>query len=227
MPKGRIIALLLGAVLLLVGAVVGWRAWSNGRRPFEGELVMENRAVGASYSYQALVFVKGDKIRVEYVFDGKKDETDVAFLVHGTETITLFTSSRQYLSSKPAPPEEGGTSDPVFVYEPLDARATGKRDKTLAGPCDEWKTESSNQDGGGVTTIACVASSRRYSSLHRPWVVMTGQRWPGFPLRERSFDEKGVLLQTNEVVRVDARRLPDSMFEIPPGYRPYELKIPN
>jgi hypothetical protein len=48
----------------------------------------------------------------------------------------------------------------------------------------------------------------------------------GFPIRQRSFDERGQLVDEESVVKIwREEAIPASMFEVPAGYKPKQLTM--
>ena len=113
-------------------------------------------------------------------------------------------------------------------------RKTGKKQTLLGYTCDEWKTESE----GKTTTIWGTSKlGNLYEGLTKSFGEMSGMKntaaagWEEelaskkiFPLKIVS-SKDGVVTDSQEVTKVEARLVPMSAFEPPSGYTKQSLDV--
>ena len=187
---------------------------------FEGEIDLDVQSM--KYFFQ----LKGHRLRVLPDPGGAatQDESVVDCVSHREY---VFFPGKQYTGG---PLEGSGTSCPA---EPADGssgpapaqvmKALGKTDTVAGYTCDLYK--ATRAGASGYQEI-CVSSELAALFKDLPpriasyFVDFWGPK--GFELRTRSYDERGALVWTNVVARLEKRRIPIEAFQVPSGYR--ELK---
>ncbi len=196
---------------------------------FEGEIEMRSRsASGALGSVGvATVFkIKGPKMRTEMSALGVDyvSITDMAAKKTTTLDNKMHTYTESDLSAKPSTAASKPKSTTKVV-------ATNRHDTVAGYSCDVYEIDDTSKAPGAAAPIEiCVASgiSMLAFGLSGPfsyfsnassddaWSQITSK---GFPLRIAMRDASGAPLMTLEATRVEKKSEPDTLFEVPAGYR--------
>jgi hypothetical protein len=125
---------------------------------------------------------------------------------------------------------------------------TGKTDKVEGRACKIWNVTRSGQLDEQICVAAYSALpgkenfqaifanfSRVFDEMEKSAPILAGMmanefsaqaKVGGFPIRQRSFDERGQLVDEESVVKIwREESIPASMFEVPAGYKPKQLTM--
>lgn len=184
---------------------------------FEGEIDLDVQSM--KYFYR----LKGHRLRLvrDPSSTAVQEESFVDCVSH--HEYVLF-QDKQYTGgpiagsgqSCPAEPILGSSSPPP----PQAMRATGKTDTVAGYPCDLYKATRAGVPGYQEICLSpelAAAFKDLPPRIAGYFVDFWGAK--GFELRVRSYDEKGALVWTNVVTRLEKKHIPIEAFRVPPGYR--------
>ena len=208
----------------LAGGMLLWTAVATAG--FEGTIWMKETTDGEVTSHR--IHFKGDKVRMEEV-GGEADGG--AVVVDGTrrESFVIDADEQAYFLVPwftPTPEELKQELDGVVVTK------TGKKDTIVGYPCEGY-LERDKTDGS--TTELCIAKGFGYQALFGlstnetalgsliPLWLRERLKEGAFPLRSIERDKSGMEVSRFEATKVEAKKLDDSLFRAPKGYRRMSL----
>jgi len=210
---------LLSVALSLAFVVVGLAA------DFEGVIHMKNTSIDGTSDMDW--FAKGDKGRMEMQMeDGRK----MFFIVDGKNRRMIMPMPEQKMYHEMALGDDetmDAEPDSILVR-------TGKTD-TVAGYACEMvliKDKKTNK----TETELCIAKGLGYlmatgnmgrsgQRAEPPWMKEFREHFKdgGFPLRTIMRNDDGTEDTRMEVTKVEKKRLEESLFTVPPGYKKFDM----
>jgi hypothetical protein len=189
--------------------------------PFEGEIVVAvkdeaSMKLPATFTYD----VKGSKVR--YV--------PAAAPVHAVgdldaqRVFAVDDAQKTYDAIDVKPPAQA--KPPVPAPPTPKVTKTGRMEKVAGLDCENWTIDDGTEkvDVCASKGIAYfdLASNAKPGSAEIPWATaLTAEK--AFPLRVVVHDKGGKEEYRAEATKVDRRRLDDSMFQMPSGYKAADL----
>jgi hypothetical protein len=196
--------------------------WSGYAGDFEGLIRMRNTTMGTSETH--LLYVKGDKLRLE----NESDVADKGVLVFDAKAQRGFGVEPDdklfYVFSMEELPADMAKKmlDDVLITR------TGKTGKVAGYVCDLYlskgKTDGISEEvclakGLGNPALAGLMTGDARSPLEFPSWMLDLAKTGAFPLRVIVRAKDGQEESRLEATKVEPRRLEDSLFTPPPGYR--------
>jgi outer membrane lipoprotein-sorting protein len=190
---------------------------------FEGEIDMSiGMAVPSTPGVASTIKleIKGDKMRTETPGLGFVNITDAGKKKTWLLEPTAHTYTEMDLSSATA-----ATATAPTTKSKATVVKTGRSDKVAGYSCDVYEVD--DPSGAMSHTELCMASglSMLAMGLTGPFAMFTkgNDAWSdvlshGFPLRMIMRDASGAPLMKMEATKIEKKSLPDSEFEVPPGY---------
>jgi hypothetical protein len=203
----RTLVLGLAFVLLLPACKKGFG--SN----FEGEIQMRTTRAGSAPA-DMVVKAKGDKLRFDTTTDGKT--ASAIFDPQANKVTALIDAQKAYMDMDFSSPSAAPNTD----ARTSTTEKTGKKE-TIAGiDCEDWVAK----DPSGKRSEVCIAEGLAFFDLD-------GLRHGGgagwnkelrdkkmFPLKSVEYDAGGKEVSRSEVVKVEAKKLDDALFQVPTNY---------
>ncbi len=185
--------------------------------PFEGEIVMTVKDESAMKIPQSMTFdVKGDKVRYSSATSGVRAVADMA----GQRAYAISDARKTY-----ATVDVRASTPPA----PLAAVTKTPWSEKVAGlACDVWLI-----DDGTEKVEACAAKGIPFFDLAKePKAGKAEPIWAAalthekvFPLRLIAHDEAGKEAYRAEATKVDRRKLDESGFQVPVGFKTGDVSV--
>jgi len=210
---------------MVLGLTVALSAgWAQASGSFEGEVDMKMTTHnGKTMSMQ--YFVKGNKAL------SKMDSEDGKFSGSGiynlqTKQMTIIMDKQKMYMVSQLHPEK-------FQYDNnkhFKVTKTGKTETILGHTCQEWDYTSDDENGkvwltpgiGNWWGTQMAAQSDKLPADQRAMVKMVVDQ-KLFPMKWESDDKSGNSRATGEVVKIEAKSLSSSLFEVPAGYKKFDM----
>jgi hypothetical protein len=182
--------------------------------PFEGEIVVAVKQEAAKVPARITFDVKGDKVR--YTSDNSLVRTvaDVA----ADHVYEVNEARKAFADVEPKP-----------VASNVKVTKSAYTEKLAGAPCEVWGIEDANG-----TVDVCVAKGIPFFDLTgEPKSAKAGKAEPewaaaltrekAFPLSVVAYDKQGKEEYRAEAVAVASKKLDDSMFRVPTGFKKTEV----
>ena len=182
--------------------------------PFEGEIVLAVKREAEQKVPSSLTFdVKNGKVR--YVSDGSSVRTIADVTTHRAYEIS--DARRAFADLDTTRAAAAGTAGAATTVSKSDFTQ-----KFAGVPCDVWTID----DAAGKVEV-CVAKGFPFFELASTTKAPTEEpiwaaaltRENAFPLRVIAYDKRGNEEYRAEATRVDPKKLDDSLFQVPPGFK--------
>jgi hypothetical protein len=185
--------------------------------PFEGEISVmvkdeTSRKLPASITYD----VKGNKVRyvpaAARVYAVGDLDAQRVYAIDDSQKSYDAIDLKPAANMKPAP-------TPKVVK-------TGKTEKVAGLDCEDWTIDDGNETADvcaskGITYFD-LASEAKTGNAETPWAVaLTTER--AFPLRITVHDKAGKEQYRAEATKADRKKVDDSLFQAPTGYKKADL----
>jgi hypothetical protein len=197
---------------------------------FEGEVDLLTEAKGPKpVTFKSTMLLKAGKMRMDVAAPGPQggfsqivdpDSEKVISLAHGPKVAMEMSRSGFFSTLAPWMPKDaqGEAAQP-------DMKKTDRTAIIVGHPCQYWDYTLKGRERGSI----CLAD------IGVDWVHLGGPeatRWASqtfgsrrFPVRYVSYDSEGKETSTMEVTRLERKRIPDSVFEVPADYK--RMNAPN
>jgi hypothetical protein len=194
---------------------------------FEGNVTMH--VTSAHGGPQDLVFhMKGNKTRLDVpTHDG--EVAHVLFDAPSQKTVIVLDSKHMFLDVD----HRAWMRAPGPHALPATITQTGKHETVAGTDCEDWEIA----EAVGTRTAACIAQGVAFFDFRpdRPTVVgMQPRNWmdelrmkQAFPLRSVETDATGKEASRMEVTQIEKAPIDDSLFVIPPDYKPMPAAHPG
>lgn len=202
-------------VLLAVGCKKGLGSG------FEGEITLHTTR--GSESQDMVVKTKSDKLRFETNANGKTGAA--IFDPAQNKVVMVMDDQKAYM--------EMDFNAPTAPQANVDAKAataekTGKKETVAGIDCEDWTVK----DPSGKHTDVCLADGLAFFDLDG---VKGGgssssfskqlREKKQFPLKSVDYDASGKEVSRTEAIKIEKKKLDDSLFQVPSGYQ--KLTLPN
>lgn len=207
--------------LFVCGSLIGasHKAWAGG---FEGTILLKDVS-GGEVSTQRLSF-KGERLRLEET--GPRADGSALILDGRTrESLMIDPDEQAYF---PFPWPSSSTEDAAREADAVVVTNTGKRAHVAGHACDLYLER--DKAGGGMTEF-CLAkelggpvlfgltgSDSAIASFLPTWMAPMIKDG-AFPIRAIERDKAGKEISRFEATKIESKRLADSLFAPPAGYR--------
>lgn len=198
---------------------------------FEGVVHVKN--THEAYTSEMDWYAKGEQGRMEtQTPDGRKRY----WIVDGKNRRWIYPIPDQKMYHEMSF-DEVGDVEPGDTQEEskYDFIRTGKKDTVAGYPCEILLTKS--KETGKTKAESCVATGMGYFFMGGPSTTKSGQRrehkWMkelreqfkdgAFPLRTTVYRDDGTEEMRMEVTKVEKKRLDDSLFAVPAGYKKFDM----
>lgn len=210
---------------------------------FEGEMRMRvvNYMDGDSAVVHAVLSFSGDNLAAVVHGDEAEAGGGGKYILKGDKKVLWIISDRERLIveiplPEPAPTDPGGEENPPEVGDTLQGISRTGLTATVAGySCEEWIADDGD---GSVTTIM---ATRELGDSYRQVVeffdrmsdesAVEGQRWERdlasmslFPMRVVRMEDDEIT-ETEEVISIEKKKIPASLFDAPAGYEMQVLDL--
>lgn len=172
---------------------------------------------GSPFGDKGYVIYDGGAKKIWLVDDAKKQAIEIDLNAAG--------AGKSFPGFSPSSPGGHGGSAPSGP--PTKVTETGKYDTVAGYKCELWDVASDHKEG-----TLCVAT-QGLSWLSIPMTgIPTESAWMlklfdgnHFPLRYVGYEKDGATEQNRiEVTKIDKKSLPDTEFQVPPGYKVIDLE---
>jgi hypothetical protein len=198
---------------------------------FEGALTMHMTSPHRAVADDITFLSKGDKLRFDAPPSHHGEHTHVIFESATKQMLVVLDAQKSYMEldlpkAIAATPQAAGKvpSTPPTVTK------TGKHEKIAGYDCEDWDIKDSN----GKQAQACIAEGVSFIDFASigPGAAAAGSpsAWLDelhgkklFPLRAIDFDAAGKESSRMEVTKIEKKKLDDSLFAIPAGYKKIEM----
>jgi hypothetical protein len=211
-------------------AIAALTGGAQAQQAFEGSFVM--KVTGAGTNAEVTGYVKGSKVRQEFVMDG----TTAAMImdVDAGSIIMIDHARKQYADlAQVMPGFEDILRDSKAEADELapELKATGQKETVAGHACEHYLArmkDGTEMDicvattlgfyGGGLTGGSGFGDSGNNEGFSDAWLKVWRARFPTgfFPLKIRMTDEGEV--STLEMTKVERKPVSDDMFKPPAGY---------
>ncbi len=191
---------------------------------FEGEVVMKMNRANSDKAMTMQYFVKGHKLRTQ--MEGKDGVSGGGiFDWQSHEMIILMDKQKMYMVSELDPAKLTYGKDHHFKIT-----KTGETLDILGYTCREYDYESDNGKGkvwlasgiGSWWGTEMAAQANKLPPDQKAMVSMVvAQKL--FPMKSETMDQSGNVKSGMEVVKVEKKPLSSSLFEIPEGYKKFDM----
>lgn len=172
-------------------------------------------------------FIKGDKLR----FESLAQDEEKTFMVFDAKKKIMYSVQPEGKSYLEMPFESLGEGMGKVMEETIVTR-TGKTDKVAGYTCEIYRSKDTSD---GSTGEMCVAKGLGNAAMFGLTGSEAGRdsvfpRWMrnifkdgGFPLRGSERDANGKVESRWVAIKVEKRRLEDSLFVVPVGYAKIDM----
>ncbi len=182
---------------------------------FEGSVTTKESSEGMVTQHKT--YFKGDKVRID-----KPNGDYIVWDVAKKEGFHTMASEKSYVvSSWKGLPSEVAKS----MMANTTVTRTGKSDKVAGYSCEFYQFK--DEDGSGEVCVGKGISNPAFYQMITggtpgqaapPWMRDLAKDG-GFPLRAVNRDESGQIESTEEVTKIEAAKLDDSLFVPPAGFK--------
>lgn len=180
---------------------------------FEG--VVTSKVSSGGEVTQKKTYFKGDKFRMD------EDNGDYQVWDMGkNETYNISLSDKTVVRMSMS-----GMKVDKSLYADTTVTRTGKSDKVAGYACDVYHIK--DKLGASDMCVGKGITSAEYYQWMRGLVgeaLANLAKDGGLPLREVEYDESGRVVSTEEVTKIEATKLDDSVFAPPPGWKSQDVK---
>ena len=212
------IKVLMGLVLAL--AAVGAKAAGS----FEGEVDMKMSHMNAGETSDLKYFIKGHKVRTQ--MEAKNGYNGSGIFDWKTDQMTLLMDKQKmYMVSQLHPEKFSYGKDHHFKMT-----KTSRSENILGYNCRQWVYKSDQGNGkvwfttgiGSWWGAEMVAQSEKIPSEQKALVSMVVSQ-KLFPMKWEMDEKSGNPKSGMEVVKVEKRSLSPGLFEVPAGYKKFDM----
>ena len=185
--------------------------------PFEGEIVVSVKAEPGKKLPSSIVYdVKGNKIRYAPAEAPVRAVSDLDAQMF----YAIDDAQKSYDSIETKAPANAKPATAPKVAK------TGKTEKVAGLDCEDWTIDNGDEkvDVCASTGIAyfALASDAKPGNAETPWAVaLTSEK--AFPLRAVVHDKAGKETYRLEATKADRKKLDDTVFALPTGYKKASL----
>ena len=200
---------------------------------FEGAITMHMTSAHRATADDITFLTKGDKLRFDAPAGHHGEQTHV-ILENGTKQMfVILDAQKTYMEMDLAKTIAGATQvpghAPTAPGAPPTITKTGKHEKIAGYDCEDWDIKDAN----GKQAQACIAEGVPFIDLASAgpgafagspstWLdQLHGKKL--FPLRAIDFDAAGKESSRMEVTKIEKKKLDDSLFALPAGYKKIEI----
>ena len=213
--------------------VLSLLAFAPALAQFEGVVESKNvttNETGAPLQYPMTMWVKGEMVKIAIPAFGDNPGTTMIYRRDRKVMWTLLDSEKSYFEVLLNADRELGSDQPSS-NESRPALKRTKKTRTILGyPCDQFvvREEDVETEFWGTKKLAPLASTINHVFAGN--TEEGGKGWEDeitkmgyFPLVAKTRLE-GKIVESSEVTRIEQRKLPAELFEVPPGYRKQGVK---
>jgi hypothetical protein len=215
---------------LLVAMFVGL---TSALAQFEGVVESKNLTtdeVGTAIHYPMTMWVKGEMVKIAIPAYGENPGTTMIYRRDRRVMWTLVDAEKSYFEILLNADRELGAEEPVRKEPRPALKKTGKSKSILGYPCDQFLVKAGDVETEfwGTKKLGSLAATiqRVFAGSNgdggRSWddeIAKMGY----FPVVARTRLE-GRVVESSEVTRVEQRKLPADLFDVPPGYKKQGVK---
>jgi len=187
---------------------------------FEGIIHMQTQA--DKHVGNLAYYFKGRRMRMEFSGDESKEKTPSYGIMDwdNKTLVSVIPDQKMYMNMS----LEG--TEKVVKKQDYEVTKTGRTETIHGYKCEEWLVKS-KRDQSQVWAASMIG---QYASFSGGWTHGKTAFWERemarkgyFPFRVISMDSKGKERSRMEVVKVEKKGLSGSLFEIPAGYKKFQM----